>query len=169
MLKEIKSTEEEKKERSERLRREFLKRFLARQSERKEKYYTPLPPRYDDVYFEGLAALNGNEIEEQTVTVLLKPKRTWDAGMSDKEAKDLAYYERNMLALRYADGWYYDKENNWEGWSRVLSLEGGKLTFHIPDSFEIGNLPEIEPNWDGHSTEEKWQRIDDLRGIKYVD
>lgn len=75
--------------------------------------------------------------------------RTWHDGMSDSEAKELAYYERNMLALRYADGWYYDKENNW-------------ITFHIPDGFNVGNLRQIEPNWDGHTTEEKWARIERL-------
>jgi hypothetical protein len=85
--------------------------------------------------------------------------------MTETEAKDLAYYERNMLALRYADGWYYDTDNNWEGWKRVLSLDGGKMTFHIPDNFNVGNLKQIEPNWDGHTTEEKWARIDRMMGI----
>ena len=86
--------------------------------------------------------------------------------MTDSEAKDLAYYERNMVALRYADGWYYDHENNWEGWKRVLSLDGGALTFHIPNDFDVGNLVQIQPNWDGHSTEEKWVRLDSLMGIR---
>ena len=74
---------------------------------------------------------------------------------------------RNMIALRFADGWYFDVENNWEGWKRVLSLDAGKMTFHIPDDFKIGDLRQIEPNWDGHTTEEKWQRIDDRFGIVY--
>lgn len=86
--------------------------------------------------------------------------RTWQEGLTDKQVAELAYYERNMLALRYADGWYYDIDNNWDGWKRVLSLDNGKLTFHIPDHFNVGNLKEIKPNWDGHTTEEKWQRID---------
>jgi hypothetical protein len=34
--------------------------------------------------------------------------KTWHHDMSDKETKDLAYWERNILALHYADGWYYD-------------------------------------------------------------
>lgn len=91
--------------------------------------------------------------------------RTWSPDLTETEAKDLAYYERNMLALRYADGWYYDTDNNWDGWKRVLSLDGGKMTFHIPDNFDVGNLKQIEPNWDGHTTEEKWARIDRLMGI----
>lgn len=85
--------------------------------------------------------------------------KVWHEGMSDKEAKDLAYWERNMLALRFAQGWYNDDDSNFPGWRRVLSLDNGRMTFHIPDEFDVGDLPEIEPNWDGHTTEEKWQRV----------
>lgn len=103
--------------------------------------------------------------------------KTWHEGMSDKETKDLAYWERNMLALRYADGWYNDDVESdsplfphwkprYEGWRRVLSLENGAITFHIPDDFPVGNLPEMQRNWDGHTTEEKWRRIAEARGIR---
>ena len=120
--------------------------------------------------------------------------RTWHPGMSDAEAKDLAYWERNMLALLYADGWYNDdvesdecppehireldtnacpaceKElplrSRYAGWRRVLTLESGRITFHIPDDFDVGDLPEVEPNWDGHTTEEKWRRVMAARGVK---
>lgn len=85
--------------------------------------------------------------------------RTWHEGMSDKETSDLAYWERNVLALFYAEGWYADTENSYPGWSRVLSLNGGSITFHIPDDFYIGKLPEIKPNWDGHTTKDKWSRM----------
>jgi len=100
--------------------------------------------------------------------------KTWHKGMSHKETQELAYWERNMLALKYADGWYNDyvlvdlgmrKAPRYEGWLRVLSLEGGRITFHIPDDFDVGNLPEIQPNWDGHTTEQKWSRIAESRGI----
>ena len=99
--------------------------------------------------------------------------------MSDKETADLAYWERNMLALRYADGWYNDDveetvaagtedggvdDVTWEkprfdGWRRVLSLDDGQITFHVPDDFDVGTLRQIEPNWDGHTTKEKWERV----------
>lgn len=92
--------------------------------------------------------------------------KTWTKEMTVEETKDLAYWERNVLALKYADGYYRDIENNYPGWLRVMSLEGGKITFHIPDDFDVGNLPQIEPNWDGHSTELKWQRILAERDIK---
>jgi hypothetical protein len=91
--------------------------------------------------------------------------KTWTPEMTVEESKDLAYWERNALALYYADGWYHDKDNNYPGWSRVLSIEKGYITFHIPDDFVVGTLPEIEPNWDGHSTFEKWRRILAVRGI----
>ena len=83
----------------------------------------------------------------------------WNKNMSLEETKDLAYLERNLLALHYADGWYYDTDNNWDGWKRVLSLMCGKMCFHIPDDFEVGTLQEIKPNWDGHSTIQKWNRV----------
>lgn len=93
----------------------------------------------------------------------------WHEGMSDKEARDLGYWERNLLALKYADGWYEDLVDNkprYPNWRRVLSLEGGSITFHIPDNFDVGNLQKISPNWDGHTTEEKWRRVMNERDIK---
>ena len=90
----------------------------------------------------------------------------WKDGMSPEEEANGAYWERNMLALRYADGWYYDTENNWDGWHRVLSLDGGKMCFHIPDSFDVGNLPQIKKSYDGHTTREKWDRVADRFNIE---
>ncbi len=89
----------------------------------------------------------------------------WREGLTPEQERDIAYQERNLLALRYADGWYKDIDNNWPGWSRVLSLDNGKITFHIPDEFLVGNLPEIKPNWDGHSTEQKWRKILASKGL----
>lgn len=115
--------------------------------------------------------------------------KTWHPDMTDKETADLAYWERNMLALYYADGWYNDDADRpaddpigkpldglyfgeittsprFPGWRRVLSLNGGKITFHIPDDFDVGGLAEISPTWDGHTTEEKWRRIGAYCGVK---
>jgi hypothetical protein len=111
----------------------------------------------------------------------------WKEGMSPEVEADGAYWERNMLALHFAVyaneayksytdllkkmghdknvdikdylpcGWYDHGE--WEGWSRVVSLFDGRMTFHIPDDFDLGDkLPQIEPNWNGHTTEDKWLR-----------
>lgn len=102
----------------------------------------------------------------------------WKEGMSAEETKNGAYWERNMLALLLAkaandfsdeagypndSGWYVHGE--YEGWTRVISINNGKITFHVPDDFDLGDLPKIEPNWDGHSTEEKWKAIMKLCGI----
>jgi hypothetical protein len=106
--------------------------------------------------------------------------RTWTPAMSVEETKYLAYWERNVLALRYAEGWYNDDVlftpvpgdgeptmvPRYAGWRRVLSLECGRITFHIPDDFDVGDLPQIEPNWDGHTTEEKWTRVLKDRGVE---
>lgn len=106
--------------------------------------------------------------------------QTWTPEFTDKESKDLAYWERNVLALRYADGWYNDdvekghfSDNSWfaprfKDWRRVLTLDGGAITFHIPDDFDVGLLKEIPRNWDGHTTAEKWARILSLRGVNYT-
>lgn len=110
--------------------------------------------------------------------------RTWSPDMTDKETADLGYWERNVLALHFAEGWYnddtvtgyigrgnphYDRlqttEPRYPGWRRVLSLAGGTITFHVPDDFDVGTLPRIEPNWDGHTTEEKWRRVLADRGM----
>lgn len=99
----------------------------------------------------------------------------WKDGMSDEDSKNLAYWERNMLALKVADGWYNDDvwtDANDElvprftGWRRVLSCFDGSMCFHIPDDFEVGNLPMIGRNWDGHTTIEKWSRVAAFRGIE---
>lgn len=91
----------------------------------------------------------------------------WKEGLTAEQERDIAYQERNLLALRWAQGWYRDTDNNWPGWSRVLSLDNGRMTFHIPDDFLVGNLPEINPadGWDGHSTQEKWRRVLVARGV----
>lgn len=108
----------------------------------------------------------------------------WKEGMTPEESKDGAYWERNMLALYIAKiinihriarfdvdlkpncGWYYDTDNNWDGWKRVISIHDGWMTFHIPDDFDVGDLPEIKPNWDGHTTEDKWERVMKQCGCK---
>lgn len=89
----------------------------------------------------------------------------WKEGMTAEQERDIAYMERNLLALGVADGWYVDPDNNWPGFSRVLSLAGGAMTFHIQDDFDVGDLPQIVPNWDGHTTEQKWRRFFAHHGI----
>jgi hypothetical protein len=99
-------------------------------------------------------------------------------GMSMKEQRDVGYFERNMLALLIANllrdetdeelkcGWYYDTENDWDGWKRVVCLLGGSACFHVPDDFDLGHLPQIEPTYDGHTTEAKWENVMKFCGCK---
>jgi hypothetical protein len=108
---------------------------------------------------------NQNTIHSKNLRGVKMKIKIWQIGMTDKEIADLAYWERNVLALKYADGYYLDTQG-YQGWGRVLSLEGGKITFHIPDDFDIGNLAQMANNWDGHTTEMKWRRILDDRGVK---
>ena len=105
----------------------------------------------------------------------------WHEDMTLEETKNLAYWERNMLALLSAKlvslldacfgksgsvthGWY--RHNEYNGWTRVISIANGRITFHVPDNFDLGDLPEIEPNWNGHTTAEKWEYIKDFCGVK---
>jgi len=116
--------------------------------------------------------------------------KIWQPGLSDKEQKHVGYWERNMLALAYADGWYFDDVEamfdyphesadgqtsilsrphmvpRFDGWRRVLSLRGGAMCFHVPDDFEVGDLKQIERQYDGHTTEEKWRRLAASFGIE---
>lgn len=99
----------------------------------------------------------------------------WHADMSPEDSKNLAYWERNMLALMIASthagheccglsGWYHHGE--YKDWSRVISIGNGSITFHVPDDFDLGNLKQIEPNWNGHTTQDKWRYIMKIVGIK---
>lgn len=62
-----------------------------------------------------------------------------------------------------------DVSPRYAGWRRVLSLDEGAMTFHIPDTFDVGNLRQIDRNWDGHSTREKWIRVLQRRDILFND
>ena len=75
--------------------------------------------------------------------------------MGEEETVNEAFYERNMLALMLADGYYWH-----DGWKvLVINSIEGQLTFHIPPDFDTFDLQEIEPCWDGHTTQEKWVRV----------
>lgn len=91
-----------------------------------------------------------------------------------KNAVNGAYGERNIMVLVTAlvindnckkqgvdptCGWYNDSEGE-EGFKRIISLNNGKYTFHIPDDFNVGRLPITRPNWDGHTTAEKYRRLE---------
>jgi hypothetical protein len=92
--------------------------------------------------------------------------------------KDKAYAERNLcvaLIASYAQ-WFghhvgikthQEGDTEWDPeWMHVLfiDLPTGQVSWHLHVS-EIGNFPGIGPyigEWDGHTTEEKYQRVKDF-------
>ncbi|MGD1416424.1 hypothetical protein OEJ84_23750 (plasmid) [Bacillus subtilis] len=82
------------------------------------------------------------------------------------------YYQRNLVALTLANafegsGWYYDEKSKNKKTKRVIKINHpeGQMCFHIPDDFDLGNLPQIDDDWDGHTTKEKWERMKKACGI----
>lgn len=108
---------------------------------------------------------------------------TWSPEQTLEEQKNGAYWERNMLALLLAHvmnnfnrnkegpvcGWHPHEGEGFEGWSRIISIGNGDITFHVPDDFVLGSIPRIEPNWNGHTTEEKWNMVMEMVGITQTD
>jgi hypothetical protein len=86
------------------------------------------------------------------------------------ESKDNAYRERNQLVAFISKlypshlAMHPDSDESWErDWMNIVCIHApfGQLTWHIHDS-EIGlfsHLQYVEGDWDGHSTEEKYNRI----------
>lgn len=89
------------------------------------------------------------------------------------EQKDNAYKERNLcvaLIAAYAQ-WFehtvgikkHEGEDWEDGWRNVLfiDLPTGQVSWHLHDS-EMPNFPGIgayQGTYDGHSTEEKYERV----------
>lgn len=87
-----------------------------------------------------------------------------------REDKNLAYWERNQL-VRFLSTQYPsylmrhpDSDEKWENdwrWIVCINTVVGQMTWHIHDS-ELDNFKHLEikeNDWDGHSTEEKYQRL----------
>ncbi len=87
------------------------------------------------------------------------------------KAKDQAYRERNMLVSALSKFFpsslerHPDSDTAWDNdwrWIVFIDLPTGQATWHIHDS----ELPlfdhlirHLHPKWDGHTTEEKYQRL----------
>lgn len=88
-------------------------------------------------------------------------------------AKDNAYKERDMLVAALSKlfpawiGYHTDKE--WEDdWRTIIyiKLPTGQVSWHIHDS-EKPLFSHLDPGleeWDGHTTEEKYDRLNSLKG-----
>lgn len=90
-----------------------------------------------------------------------------------EKAKNTAYKERNALVLLLSKifpswlGRHPAEDKDWEDdwrWIVFIMLPTGQCSWHIHDSEwqDFANhLDEVKENkWDGHSTEEKYQRIE---------
>jgi hypothetical protein len=87
--------------------------------------------------------------------------------------KDQAYAERNRLVAAFAamalwQGWRVGLGRhvgeNWEDdWRNIvfIDLPSGQVSWHIHDSElqQFAFLPQYKGAWDGHSNEEKYQRL----------
>jgi len=85
-----------------------------------------------------------------------------------RERKDGAYLERNQVVAALAkcfpsglartaiDGW----DEEWHG-CVYIDLPTGQVSWHYHDSHAhlFAGLPPYKGTWDGHSTEEKYQRL----------
>lgn len=90
------------------------------------------------------------------------------------EAKNLAYLERNrvvafLASLALANGWRAGiRSTSIEGWDPVwhnccyIDLPTGQASWHYHDDHAplFAHLPPYEGEWDGHSTFEKYQRLE---------
>ncbi len=79
-----------------------------------------------------------------------------------------AYFDRNQavmamarmaLQLGYRVGLKQDPEEpDWP--VLMIDLPTGQVGYHLPKEEVVGNWPEYEDEWDGHSLIEKRERID---------
>jgi len=94
---------------------------------------------------------------------------TKDTLLMEAEAeRDAAYKERNILVALLARMWPSARGRTpitgWDPeWHNCVYIEApaGQLSWHYHDSEAslFDSLPESQPQWDGHSTEEKYERI----------
>lgn len=101
-----------------------------------------------------------------------------DDPLKDMEVrKDAAYLERNRLVAALAscfpagvartaiDGW----NPEWHG-CVYIDLPTGQASWHFHDSHAhlFGHLPKYHKPWDGHTTEEKYQRLEDFSASRRI-
>lgn len=99
-----------------------------------------------------------------------------EPGRDYRKERDAAYVERNRLVAALARlvvlnggrAWIADHRDvegeNWDPeWRNVVFIDGptGQLSWHLHDSDVslFDGLPRGENTWDGHTTEEKYQRV----------
>lgn len=113
---------------------------------------------------EGCGRIGGRNVTEIIATVTAERD-------SQKAQKDAAYLERNKLVALLAslfpsgiartviEGWSED----WHG-CVYIDFPGFQASWHYHDSqaYLFEHLPPYEGSWDGHTTEEKYEKIVEL-------
>lgn len=88
-------------------------------------------------------------------------------------AKDDAYTERNRVVAVLSKLWpshlarHPEEDTTWErDWMTIICLHSpvGQLTWHVHDSqrFLFAHLSEGAAHWDGHTTKEKYRRLESV-------
>lgn len=101
-----------------------------------------------------------------------------EPGRDYRKERDAAYTERNRLVAALArllknDGWevwlaeHDPSDAGWDPeWRTIVFIEGptGQLSWHLHNSDVplFGGLPRGPNRWDGHSTPEKYERVEML-------
>lgn len=145
--------------------------------------YTALQSRLDEVTAERDDALNNKGLSDDLCAAWKDraKKSEADRGTAQRqlaeanagatklrEAKDVAYLERNQVVAALAkcfpsgvartaiEGWSED----WHG-CVYIDLPTGQVSWHFHDSHAhlFSNLPPYNGTWDGHDTPEKYRRV----------
>jgi len=95
-------------------------------------------------------------------------------------SKDIAYAERNrflklfsIMAEEAHLARHPDSDTAWEDdWRNIVCVhtKQGQMSFHIHDS-ELANFSHLKMqanDWDGHTTEEKWKRFEQLCVVEHA-
>lgn len=103
-------------------------------------------------------------------------KNTWaEKYIQTKHQKDNAYTERNhlvaLLAALYPSGKAKTDIPDWDSeWHNCIYIDfpWGQASWHVHDSdmYLFEHVPQYEKKWDGHTTEEKYRKIEEA--IKLV-
>lgn len=86
------------------------------------------------------------------------------ADFNEEERFNFVMWHANMLALAFADGWFYHLGSE-HGYRRSLSLKGGALTLVIPDDFDVGNLARVYDHGESITFSSFYGRIGAFRQI----
>ncbi len=116
---------------------------------------------------------------------VIKLEKEWmeerDAAAALRSEKNAAYHERNQLVAALSKLFparlarHPNADTTWDNdwrWIVFIDLPTGQVSWHIHDSEQdmFGHLTSGGPNtWDGHTTEEKYQRVAALKPMKRVD